>query len=279
MAILALATPATELRAALRRRAHRASSAGATSPAPGAAVAVALRQRLFLSGTSGARGFRGRAVAVAVAGPGVTRYLVDDAERGELWIDEGEIARCTPLAPGDAVIGYVTVRDGGRPGATRAPRASIRRACEREGWRLVGVVCDDERSRINARPGLRGALHRIRAGEAAGLVVADIMAATGSDAGVAALMAAVRGTGGGVAALHDDDRAARGDVRPAAHAEARDRIAELRATGMTPRVIADVLNAEAVPTRGPNPSWHSWTVRAAGGAWPPRGPERRRARP
>lgn len=279
MALLALATPATELRAALRRRAHRPSSPDGAAPAPGSGAAVALRRRLFVSGTSGARGFRGRAVAVAVAGPGVTRYLVDDAERGQLWIDEGEITRCTPLGPGDAVIGYVTVRDGGRPGATRAPRASIRRACEREGWRLVGVVCDDERAPIGARPGLRGALDRIRGGEPAGLVVADIAAATGSDAGAAALMAAVRRAGGGVAALHDDDRAARVDGRPAAHAEARERIAELRATGMAPRVIADVLNAEAVPTRGPDPSWHSWTVRAAGGAWPPRGPERRRARP
>jgi hypothetical protein len=273
----AIATAAAELRAALRRPARRASAAGGDSPPPGAVVA--LRQRLFVSGTSGARGFRGRAVAVAVAGPGVTRYLVDDAERGALWIDEGEIARCAPVAPGDAVIGYVTVRDGGRPGATRASRAAIRRTCEREGWRLAGVVCDHERCPVGGRPGLRGALERIRAGEAEGLVVADLTAATGSEAGLAALMAAVRRAGGGLAALRDDDLAATGEGRGAALARARARIAELRATGMAPRAIADVLNAEGVPTRGPDPLWQPWSVRETGGAWPPRGPERPRARP
>src|SRR4051794_16786863 len=97
--------------ASLRRRARRASRAAGDVPPPGSAVA--LRHRLFVSGTSGAHAFRGRAVAVAVGGAGPTRYLVDDAERGESrWIAETEIERSTPLASGDAVIGYVTVRDG-----------------------------------------------------------------------------------------------------------------------------------------------------------------------
>jgi hypothetical protein len=275
--MLAITTTATEMRASLRRRARRAPDAdGDSSPS---SPAVALRRRLFVSGTSGARAFRGRAVAVAVGGPGSTRYLVADADRGELWVDERDIARCTPLGPGDTVIGYVTERDGGRPGATRAARASIRRACEREGWRLVGVVCDDERSPVSARPGLRGALERIGAGAAAGLVVPDLAEATGSDAGLAALMAAVRRAGGGVAALRDDDLATTAEGRPARLPAARARIAELRAGGMAPRAIADVLNAEGVPTRGPDRLWRPWSVRDAGGAWPPRGPERPRARP
>jgi hypothetical protein len=119
----AIATTAADMGASLRRRACRASRAGGDFLPPGSAVA--LRHRLFVSGTSGAHAFRGRAVAVAVGDGRPTRYLVDDAERGEsLWIDEDEIARSAPLAPGDAVIGYVTVRDGGRPGATGAWRRS-----------------------------------------------------------------------------------------------------------------------------------------------------------
>src|SRR4051812_37357795 len=101
--MLAIATTAADMGASLRRRAHRASRADGDFPPPGSAVA--LRHRLFVSGTSGAHAFRGRAVAVAAGDGRPTRYLVDDAEGGEpLWIDEGEIARSTPLAPGDAVI-------------------------------------------------------------------------------------------------------------------------------------------------------------------------------
>src|SRR4051794_40867450 len=146
--------------ASLRRRARRAFRPARDTPPPGAAVP--LPHRLFVSGTSGARAFRGRAIAVSVNGAdadGPTRYLVDEAERGErIWIAEDEIERSAALGPGDAVIGYVTVRDAGRPGAMRTPKAAIRRACEREGWRLVGVVCDDARSPVPERPGLRGAL-------------------------------------------------------------------------------------------------------------------------
>jgi hypothetical protein len=273
--MLAFTTAAADMGASLRRRARRASRADGDSLPP--AAAVPLRHRLFVSGTSGAHAFRGRAVAVAVDHVGPTRYLVDDAGE-QRWIEEGEITRATPLAPRDPVIGYVTVRDGGRPGATRAARASIRRACDRDGWRLVGIVCDHERCPVGERPGLRGALDRIGAGGAAGLLVADLARASGSDAGLAELMAGVRRVGGGVVALEDDDLAATPESRRAALAGARARIAELRATGMAPRAIADTLNAEGVPTLGADPLWRPWSGRAAGGAWPPRGPERRRAR-
>jgi resolvase-like protein len=274
----AIATTAAVMGASLRRRARRASRAGADFLPPGSAVA--LRHRLFVSGTSGAQAFRGRAVAVAVGGAGPTRYLVDDAERGESrWIAETDIAHSTPLAPGDAVIGYVTVRDGGRPGATRASRASIRRACAREGWRLAGVVCDHARRAVGSRPGLRAALDRIASGSAAGLVVADLDAATaGSDEALAALMAVVRRAGGGLVALNDDDVAVPPRGRRPAAAAARARVAELRDRGMAPLAIADALNEEGVATLGPDPLWRAWSVREAGGTGPPRGPRRRRPR-
>jgi Resolvase, N terminal domain len=278
--VFVIATSAAELGACLRRRARRALPAAGDRRPPGATVA--LRQRLFVSGSSGARAFRGRAVAVSVGdveAGGPTRYLVDDAGRGErVWIAEHEIERSAALGPGDAVIGYVTVRDGGRPGATREPRAAIRRACAREGWRLIGVVCDDGRCPVPERPGLRGALDRIGDGTAAGLVVADLDEAGGSNRALAELLGAVRGAGGGTVALAGDD-AAPTDRRRVALADARARIAELRAAGASPRAIADTLNEEGVPTVGADSLWRPWSVREAGGAWPPRGPARRRPRP
>jgi hypothetical protein len=274
--VFAIATSAAEMGASLRRRARRAFPAAGDTPPPGAAVA--LRHRLFVTGTSGARAFRGRAVAVSVddveAG-GPTRYLVDDPERGErIWIAEHEIERSAPLGPGDAAIGYVTVVDGGRPGATREPKAAIRRACEREGWRLVGVVCDDARCPVPERPGLRGALDRISDGTAAGLVIADLDEASGSNRALAQLLGAVRGAGGGTVAL-EADNAAPTERRRVALADAQARIAGLRAAGASPRAIADALNKEGVPTVGSDPLWRPWSVREAGGAWPPRGPARR----
>ena len=43
--------------------------------------------------------------------------------------------------------------------------------------------------------------------------------------------------------------------------------------------FADALNEEGVPTVGSDPLWRPWSVREAGGAWPPRGPAGRRPRP
>ena len=278
--MFAIATSAAEMGASLRRRARRAFPAAVASPPPGAAVA--LRHRLFVSGSSDARAFRGRAVAVwvdATDAGSSTRYLVDDTERGErIWIAEHEIERSAQLGPGDAVIGYVTVRDGGRPGATREPKAAIRRACEREGWRLIGVVCDDARCPVPERPGLRGALDRISDGTAAGLVAADLDEASGSNHALAELLGAVRRAGAGTVALEGDD-AAPTERRRVALADAQARIAELRAAGASPRAIADKLNEEGVRTVGSDPLWRPWSVREAGGAWPPRGPARRRPRP
>jgi resolvase-like protein/recombinase len=151
-------------------------------------------------------------------------------------------------------------------------RAAIRRACEREGWRLIGLVSDHERRPVADRPGLRGALDRIGAGRAAGIVVADLDTAGGSQAGIAELMGAVRRAGGGTAVLAAGD-ATRDRGGRAALAAARERIVELRARGMAPRAIADTLNDEGIRTPGSDPLWRSWTVRRVAGAWPPRGPK------
>jgi hypothetical protein len=259
--------------AALRRRRR------ARSNCPPSGTAVPLRHRLFISGARDGRAFHGRAVALAVEGrdaAGPTRYLVEDADRGDrVWVDATDVERSTPLAAGEPVIGYVAVRDGGRPGATRAPRAAIREACAREGWRLAGIVCDHGRGPITERPGVRRALDRIGAGQAAGIVVADPERATKSRTEREALMAAVRRAGGGMVTLDDEVVVARGDGRSAALGGAAARIAELRAAGIAPRAIAETLNREGVPTPGGDALWQPWTVRKVGGAWPPRGPQAR----
>jgi len=180
---------------ALRWRGRRApASGGEADAAPRAGTPVLLRHPLFVSGTTGDGAFRGRAVAVAVdagadLGADRTRYLVERTGRGEpFWVHESDIERSYPLLPGDAVIGYVTIGPLERRSATRAAVAALRATCRRADWRLAGVICDNERDPVADRPGLARALERIAAREAAGLVVADLARAAGSDDALVALL-------------------------------------------------------------------------------------------
>jgi Resolvase, N terminal domain/Recombinase len=268
---LAVARPAP----LLRRRRRRADTSEPPRPRP----AARLLRPLFVAGTCADGDFQGRVVAVAVEGPldaAGTRYLVEDRDHdAPLWVSAAEVARSAAIAPGARVIGYVTVRDGASPRAARAARAAsadVARACDDASWRLVDVVMDGEYAPPTGRPGFCRALERIAAGDAAGLVVADLDRAAGSDAGLAALTGAVRRAGGDIYALAAGDRSEPAHERRAARAEAARRIAELRADGMSPQAIADALNAAGVPTPGREPRWQPWTVRQAGGAWPARGP-------
>ena len=97
------------------------------------------------------------------------------------------------------------------------------------------------------RPGLRGALDRIGDGTAAGLVVADLDEASGSNHALAELLGAVRRAGGGHGRARTRRRRPYAERRRVALADAQARIAELRAAGASPRAIADTLNEEGVP--------------------------------
>ena len=280
-------------RLALRRPRAAVARPPRTAPpdgddAPRAGAPVLLRHPLFVSGTTGDGAFRGRAVAVAVdagadLGADRTRYLVEGTGRAEpFWVHEADIERSYPLLPGDAVIGYVTVRALERRSATRAAVAGLRATCRRAEWRLVGVICDNERDPVADRPGLARALERIAAREAAGLVVADLARAAGTGDALAALLAAVRGAGGGFGVVDPDPPVPVEGVRRAALAEraaAARRIAELRTEGLAPAVIAEALDEEGFRTPGPDPYWRLWSVREVGGTWPPRGPHRPPRRP
>jgi hypothetical protein len=253
-------------------------------------TACRLTRPLFVFGTSALGPFRGRAVAVAVEDPlgaaEQTRYLVEDPERDEpLWVEARDIDQSAPVAPGEPVIGYVTVRGDYRPHASRAPVAAIRRACDETGWQLIDIAIDREHGAPLERPGLTRALREIARGAARGLVIPDFDRVAAGDGERRALMTSVHRAGGEVVALEDSTTDQRPAGRRAALAERAalaQRITELRAAGMAPQAIAALLNKEGIePVVGFDSVWHSWSVREVGGAWPPRGPGRRgrRGRP
>jgi DNA invertase Pin-like site-specific DNA recombinase len=75
------------------------------------------------------------------------------------------------LPDGARVVGYVTAS----PDTTREHEAfaRIEARCEQEGWELVEIIRDQDRSRKPDRPGLSRALEQIAGGDAQGLVVTD----------------------------------------------------------------------------------------------------------
>jgi DNA invertase Pin-like site-specific DNA recombinase/peptidoglycan hydrolase-like protein with peptidoglycan-binding domain len=157
---------------------------------------AAIDRDLYLEGHSdraGVGAFRGFALATALPAGGEedprrARYLVDDPRKpAPVWVAGAEIRRSpSHLAAGAPVIGYVT----GSTDATAEQEAfiAIELACEQAEWRLEDIVRDQDTGRMVGRPGLRGALERIAAGEARGLVVADARSLVRSLADLGALL-------------------------------------------------------------------------------------------
>jgi peptidoglycan hydrolase-like protein with peptidoglycan-binding domain len=105
--------------------------------------------------------------ARATRDPGVARAATPP--RGRV---EHPGRRPAPLAPGDAVIGYVTLDKSAV--ATEAALNEIDSICSDNGWDLTEVMHDEYAASLAARPGLACALDRIAAGRARGLVVGDL---------------------------------------------------------------------------------------------------------
>lgn len=208
----------------------------------------------------------------------------------------------SPAAP---VVGYASVAwDSDRPSKEelRSQTDTIVGACARRGLSLLEVVREWEPARGHAleRPGLGYALERISAGEATGLVVADLSRLTRSvpelgrvldwlSSSDARLIAAVPGLdtgdeGGRLTArmiielTHwERDRLAertrkgmlkarrKGPRSVADYPELKARIAEMRTAGTTLQAIADRLNAEGVPTVRGGSKWRPSSVQAATG--------------
>jgi peptidoglycan hydrolase-like protein with peptidoglycan-binding domain/DNA invertase Pin-like site-specific DNA recombinase len=203
------------------------------------------------------------------------------------------------------VLGYASGDgDSGRSWTTdlRAQAETISGECESRGLSLMELVHERKPQRGSAleRPGLGYALERIAAGEARGLAVAELSRLThsASDLGRvlewfersdARLLAVAEGldTGdqsGQVAAraliqvsgwererlverTRNGMQAARRKGPPgvADYPELSERIARMRAEGMTLQAIADQLNSEAVPTVRGGARWRPSSVQAAAG--------------
>jgi DNA invertase Pin-like site-specific DNA recombinase len=205
----------------------------------------------------------------------------------------------------ETVLGYASVdaEHGERSKQDlRRQAAEIVYECERRGLRLLDVVQEHERShqRTLERPGLGYVLGRIAAGEASGLVVAELSRVTHSvpelgrvlvwlsrrdarlvaavpgfdtheEAGRLVLRTIIEVSGWErrrlVERTRNGMRAARrnGPATVADNPELNERIAGMRADGMTLQAIADQLNAECIPTVRGGARWRPSSVQAAAG--------------
>jgi DNA invertase Pin-like site-specific DNA recombinase len=208
------------------------------------------------------------------------------------------------LPSGRSVIGYITVSADSDSGETARWAAAIEAACKRSDWSLVEIVADRENGRSLERPGLGYALGRIAGGHASGLVISDLQRLTRSIVDLGALMAWFRDANATLIALDLEidtstaeghhvattlialstrtkqriadrtrnrlaERRAEGGStgRPAVRdrPELMERIATMRAQGMTLQAIADQLNAENVPTLRGGTKWRPSSIQAASG--------------
>jgi DNA invertase Pin-like site-specific DNA recombinase len=206
------------------------------------------------------------------------------------------------LAPGSAVLGYLTVASGRGTGDEDDSATAIQTACERSGWKLIEVVRDHDEGATLDRAGLRNALERITEGEAQGLVVNDVVRLSRSIIDLGALMAWFREAHATLIALdldidtstpegehvattlialsaRDHQRIASGTRRGLAEGRAAgrsngrpavsqrpdlvERIAAMRAADMTLSAIAEQLNAEGVPTLRGGKKWRPSSIQAA----------------
>jgi DNA invertase Pin-like site-specific DNA recombinase len=242
-----------------------------------------------------------------------TSHLVEEDGRASRGDENGAAARAarravavqrsrSRLAPGDPVIGYVTVSDNAEQRDDRRSTATIDAACERSGWSLLEIVRDRENGRTLDRPGLGYALQRIVDGHARGLVVSDLQRLGRSVVDLGALLAWFRDAGATLVALdlsidtstsegrhvaatlialsnrererianrtRDGLDAGRAKGRPAGRPSVSDRpellqrIAAMREANMTLQAIADELNAEGVPTLRGGSRWRPSSIQVA----------------
>jgi DNA invertase Pin-like site-specific DNA recombinase len=193
----------------------------------------------------------------------------------------------------------------GQTGDLEAQTEQIRAACVRNGFESVEVVRDFESHSGSdlERPGLVYAIEKLEAGEATCLVVASLERLTRSAAHLGTLIDRLSASGIRLVVLDIQLDTGNPDGRLAAEALAsvgtlerrnldvrtrkglqaaregrrsgrpavadrpalKERIAEMRARGMTLQAIADTLNTEGVPTLRGGTEWRPSSVQAAVG--------------
>lgn len=209
-----------------------------------------------------------------------------------------------PAAPALAnAIGYVCVPSAGN-GDLHEQTAAVKAFCERHGLALTSVVHDVESAGGDQRPSLAWALEQLAAERAETLVVARLRDLSPNVANLAPLLSwfnsqrrrliaidldvdtsteagrlaadAIVGVGGweherlsertrrGLEAARERG-AGNGRTAVADIPELQERIAAMREQGMTLQAIADVLNAEGVPTLRGGAMWRPSSVQRATG--------------
>jgi peptidoglycan hydrolase-like protein with peptidoglycan-binding domain len=201
------------------------------------------------------------------------------------------------------VVGYVSVgSDEELKGPQfESQLSAIDRYCEERGWELVEVVRDVEPSVASAeRRGLLYALEKIGRREASCIIVAELGRLSRSAADVGGIIDRLDRSDGRLVALDigldtaspegqvaaqalasvstwdagpDRRRIAAVAAAPAAPqrpapvdvAAIKQRIVEMRQSGMTLQAIADVLNSEGVPTLRGGAKWRPSSVQSAAG--------------
>jgi DNA invertase Pin-like site-specific DNA recombinase len=301
LAALAALLAAAALAVALTR--------GRRAPEDDSPLLAAIDRDLYLEGTSerpGVGSFRGFALATAVP-PGATddprraRYLVDDPRKpAPIWVEGADVRRSpSQLAAGEPVIGYVTIDSD--PAREQEAFMEIEALCEQAGWKLEEIVRDSDTGRMVGRPGLTGALERIAAGDARGLVVSDARSLVRSLADLGALLEWFRDAEAALVAVDldldtatihghqtastliavsawDGDRTASRARRGLARVQTPDRetprtaddraalvdrIHAMREAGMSLQAIADQLDNEGVPPLGGDTGWRPAGIQAA----------------
>ena len=208
-----------------------------------------------------------------------------------------------PAQPARRAVGYVCVPSPSN-GELRARSETLEAACRERGLALASIVHDVDAAGADQRPALAWALEQLAAGRAEVLIVPrlrdlssqvanlvpllrwfdserrtlialDLGLDTSTEAGRLAAVAIV-GVGGweherisertrrGLEAARSrggaQSRTAVADIP-----ELQERIAQLRADGMTLQAIADVLNEEGVPTLRGGAMWRPSSVQRATG--------------
>jgi peptidoglycan hydrolase-like protein with peptidoglycan-binding domain/DNA invertase Pin-like site-specific DNA recombinase len=201
-------------------------------------------------------------------------------------------------------LGYVSVSAGESSQDAQFDQqlSAIDAYCEERGWELVEVVRDvDTGARDLERQGLLYALEKIGRGEANCIIVSELGRVSGSAADLGGVLDRLERSDGRLVALDlgldtasPEGRVAaqalasvssweherrRGSLAAAATGSAatleptvvpdvpalKERIATMRAAGMTLQAIADVLNSEGVPTLRGGVKWRPSSVQSAAG--------------
>jgi len=177
-------------------------------------------------------------------------YVLDPKRKLPFWVRYAEVHTPLPpalqahpepwelqgaLRPGAEVLGYVTVPTTcpERHAELFAQIESIERLCKRRGFRLIGVVRDENPGEQETleRPGIIYALEQFAAARASGLVVSDVTRLGRSRAEIDDLLGRLSGRGVSLLTLEPEL-----DTSTAAGEEA---VRTIAAVGSRPRVVAN----------------------------------------